>query len=140
MATVFIAKSKALQDWGHGVGVTKHLYKVGVSDGDINEALDQMNATKLAGRDDWKVLKKIEADLDEQTAVERVARREQVLDPDFYPQIRGAAGIFKVKVANVENDMVVRAALSSEHTSIKTGNAKTKDIAEYLLRHAVDTD
>jgi hypothetical protein len=134
---LFVAKSKGLQDWGHGVGVTKFLYKVGVAD-DADAAVADMNAAKFAGRDDWKIVKKSKAadDVGEDTAIARVAQREQELDPDYYPQIRGARGIFKIKVTNVENDMVVRAALASEHQSINTGKAKEKDIADYLLRRA----
>lgn len=139
MPALFVAKSKSLQDWGHGVGVTKFLYKVGVAD-DADTAVASMNAAKFAGRDDWKIVKKAKAadEVDEETAIARIARREQELDSDHYPQIRGARGIFKVKVTNVENDMVVRAALASEHQSINTGKAKEKDIAEYLLRRAGD--
>ena len=56
MATLFVARSKALQDWGHGVGVTKFLFKVGVVDGSIDEAIAVMNAEKVAGSADWKYL------------------------------------------------------------------------------------
>ena len=56
MTILYVAKSKALQDWGHGVGVTKHLYKVGVC-ADLDETIAAMNADKFAGRDDWKALK-----------------------------------------------------------------------------------
>ncbi len=137
--TLYVAKSKALQDWGHGVGVTKYLYKVGVAD-DADATIAEMNETQFAGRGDWKLLKKTKTELDETAATERVARREQILDPDFYPQIRGAGGVFKVKLTNVENDMVVRAALASEHEQIKTGTVKEKDIVAYLLRRAEEDD
>lgn len=136
MATLFVAKSKALQDWGHGVGVTKFLFKVGVTDGSIDDAILVMNAERVAGCDDWKPLDKQETEFDEATAIERVGRREQALDPDFYPKIRAARGIFKVKIDNVENDMMVRAALANENQQLKTLKAKDKDIAAYLLRRA----
>jgi len=136
VATLFVAKSKVLQDWGHGVGVTKFLFKVGVVDGSIDEAIAVMNAEKVAGSDDWKYLEKQDTELDDHTVIERVGRREQALDPEFYPKIRGARGIFKVKIDNVENDMMLRAALANENQQLKTLKAKDKDIAAYLLRRA----
>ena len=136
MATLFVAKSKALQDWGHGVGVTKFLFKVGVVDGSIDEAIAVMNAEKVAGSADWKYLEKQDTELDDHTVIERVGRREQALDPDFYQKIRGARGIFKVKIDNVENDMMLRAALANENQQLKTLKAKDKDIAAYILRRS----
>lgn len=136
MSTLFVAKSKDLQDWGHGVGVTKFLFKVGVADGTGDQAINHLNDQKAAGREDWKLLGKQEADQDEGTAVAQLALREQLLDPDFYPAVRGEPGIFKVKVSNVEDDMMVRAALANENEQLKTLKAKDKDIAAYLLRRA----
>jgi len=134
--TLFVAKSKDLQDWGHGVGVTKYLFKVGVTDGSGDDAITELTARKAAGREDWKLLGKQDADQDEAAALEQLGLREQLLDPDFYPAIRSEPGIFKVKIANVENDMMVRAALSNENEQLKTLKAKEKDIAAYLLRKA----
>jgi len=134
--TLFVAKSKALQDWGHGVGVTKFLFKVGVDESSGDEAVAMMNAEKVAGQDDWKLLGQKETDLADADALDRVARREQPLDPDFYPRIRGARGVFKVKLSNVENDMMVRAALANENQQLKNLKAKDKDIADYLMRRA----
>ena len=136
MPTLFVAKSKDLQDWGHSVGVTKYLFKVGVTDGSGDDAITELTARKAAGREDWKLLGKHDADQDEAAALEQLGLREQLLDPDFYPAIRSEPGIFKVKIANVENDMMVRAALSNENEQLKTLKAKEKDIAAYLLRKA----
>ena len=136
MSKLFVAKSKNLQDWGHGVGVTKFLFKVGVFDGSGDDAIARLNDEKAGGRDDWKLLGQQDSDQDEATALAQLARREQLLDPDFYPTIRGEPGIFKVKVSNVEDDMMVRAALANENEQLKTLKAKDKDIAAYLLRRA----
>ena len=139
MPTLFIAKSKDLQDWGHGVGVTKFLFKVGIADGSGDDAVGDLTARKAAGREDWKLLAKQDTDQDEAAVLEQLGSREQLLDPDFYPAIRNEPGIFKVKVSNVENDMMLRAALSNENEQLKTLKAKEKDIAAYLLRRASKT-
>ena len=136
MSTLFVAKSKNLQSWGHGVGVTKFLYKVGVSDGSADDAITGLNDAKAAGLEDWKLLAKQNVEHDEDAALGQLALREQQLDSDFYPPIRGEPGIFKVKVSNVEDDMMVRAALANENQQLKTLKANDKDIAAYLLRRA----
>ena len=139
MPTLFVAKSKDLQDWGHGVGVTKFLFKVGIADGSGDDAVADLTARKAAGREDWKLLAKQDTDQDEAAVLEQLGSREQLLDPDFYPAIRNEPGIFKVKVSNVENDMMLRAALSNENEQLKTLKAKEKDIAAYLLRRSSKT-
>ena len=136
MPKLFVAKSKDLQSWGHGVGVTKFLYKVGVFNGSADDAIIGLNDTKAAGLEDWKLLGEQDVEHDEAAALEQLALREQQLDSDFYPPIRGEPGIFKVKVSNVEDDMMVRAALANENQQLKTLKAKDKDIAAYLLRRA----
>jgi len=139
VSKLFVAKSKDLQDWGHGVGVTKFLFKVGVFDGSGEDATARLNEDKAGGREDWKLLAQQDSDQDEATALAQLALREQQLDPDFYPTIRGEPGIFKVKVSNVEDDMMLRAALANENEQLKTLKAKDKDIAAYLLRRAAQT-
>lgn len=140
MATLYVAKSRSLQTWGHSVGITKHLYKVGVSEGSAEDRIAEMNAGAFAGRDDWRLMKKAAAEASEDEVIERLNRREQMIDPGYYPQLRDARGIFKVKLTNVENDIVVRAALSSEYQPLAAGKPKEKDVADYLLRHAAGGD
>lgn len=139
MPKLFVAKSKDLQSWGHGVGVTKFLYKVGVFNGSADDAINDLNEAKAAGLEDWKLLGEEDVDHDEAAALEQLAIREQQLDTDFYPPIRGEPGIFKVKISNVEDDMMIRAALANENQQLKTLKAKDKDIAAYLLRRASQT-
>ena len=140
MPTLFVAKSKDLQDWGHGVGVTKFLFKVGITDGSGDDSVVDLTARKAAGREDWKLLAKQDTDQAEAAILEKLGSCEQLLDPDFYPAIRNEPGIIKVKVSNVENDMMLRAALSNENEQLKTLKAKEKDIAAYLLRRASKTN
>ena len=44
----------------------------------------------------------------------RAARKATLVDPLYYPQIKRAPGIFKVKLADVENFFLVREALDGQ--------------------------
>ncbi|CAA6606471.1 conserved hypothetical protein [Rhodospirillaceae bacterium LM-1] len=137
MACVYAAKSKSLGEWGGDVGLTAHLYKLGVFDGTPEEAVAALNDGKLCGHDDW-VLMKAESpdDLPDETAlIERLARKEKLVDPRIYPGIRGAVGIFKIKIANVENSILVKEALEGRPTKIK--KAKPAEIGAYLISNAL---
>lgn len=72
--------------------------------------------------------------IEEAGALARVAEKEMTIDPDYYPQLKGAAGIFKVKLVNVENYVLVRKALAGEQT--KAVRIKPTDFADYLIRNA----
>lgn len=135
MAFLYVAASKALAAWAADVGLTKHIYKVGVADGPIEDAIAALNGESFAGEADWKLLQKQETtDVDDASAVARVAAREKMIDPNYYPKIRGATGIFKVKIGNVANHLLVRRALAGEEE--KLDKVKTADIARYLLQSA----
>ena len=133
MPTIFIAASKELGKWGADVGISKHLFKLGVADDDAaEEAIKQLNEAGFAGQSDWKLLKKQQVeDLTEAQAIERLARKEKLVDPNYYPRIRGAAGIFRIKPANVENHLLVSRALAGEVPKIE--KLKPADIAQYLI-------
>lgn len=133
MAFVYVAASKALAAWAADVGLTKHVYKVGVTDGPAEDAVAALNSEQFAGEADWKLLQKQEArDAEDATAVARVALREKMIDPNYYPKIRGATGIFKVKIGNVANHLLVKRALAGEEARLE--KVKTADIARYLLQ------
>ncbi len=136
MTDLFVAMSRSLQTWAGDVGLTKHVYKLGIAAEDAEAALAALNKSGFAGRADWKLVRKqpVEA-VDEQDALARVGGKEMAVDPTYYPQIKGAKGIFKVKIPNVENHVLVRKALAGEqpkHVSIKPA-----DVADYLIRNAV---
>ncbi|MCU0839453.1 MAG: hypothetical protein MUE49_12145 [Rhodospirillales bacterium] len=136
MSTVFVAQSESLRSWATDVGLTKHVYYLGVVVEDGEAAVAAMNACRAGGRDDWKLIRqRTVADVDEADARETLARKETRIDPKYYPQLRGSPGIFKVKTANVENQMMVQRALAGELT--KALRLKATDIADYLIRNAV---
>jgi hypothetical protein len=135
MPTIFVAKSESLQNWASDVGLTPHVYKLGVSEDDGAAAVDALNAAAHAGRADWQLLAEQEVDaLDEKAALTRAALKETLVDPLYYPQIKRAPGIFKVKLANAENHFLVREALEGQQ--IKRLKLTPAQIGTYLIRMA----
>ena len=133
MATIYVARSSKLCKWASDVGLSKHVFKLGCTD----EDLKALATAGWAGETDWVVIKKQAVDgLAEADAVERVARREKLIDPKFYPKLKGATGVFKVVPAHVENHILVSRALagSAERVELKL---KPIDFAEYLIGHAI---
>lgn len=132
MPTVYVAASKELGKWGADVGISKHLFKVGVTDEPAEEAVAALNAAGYAGQADWKLVQKQEVErLSEQAALERIQRKEKMLDPNYYPRLRGTSGIFRVKPVNVENHILVAQALAGREP--KLDKLKPTDIAQYLI-------
>jgi hypothetical protein len=136
MASVFVAKSDSLQGWASDRGLTMHVYKLGVAEGSAADAVAELNETQHAGRSDWQLLAEQAADgVDEAAMLARVARKETLVDPTYYPQIKRAPGIFKVKPVNVENHFVVREALEGQQ--IKRIKITTAHVGTYLIRLAL---
>lgn len=135
MVEIYVAVSRSLQAWAGDVGLTKHLYKLGVDAEGADAALARLIEEPCAGRTDWKLVRKQEVEgMDEAEAFARVARKEMAIDPAYYPQLKGAKGIFKVKLDNVENHVLVRKALAGEQP--KAVRIKPTDFADYLIRNA----
>ncbi|MCU0893079.1 MAG: hypothetical protein MUD06_01955 [Rhodospirillales bacterium] len=135
MAEIYVAVSRSLQAWAGDVGLTKHVYKLGLAPDGAEAALSRLIADRCGGRTDWKLVRRQAVDsIDEATALARVAGRETAVDPDYYPQIKGAPGIFKVKLANVENHILLRQALAGEQP--QSARMKPTDFADYLIRSA----
>ena len=132
MATLFVATSKGLATWGSDVGLTKHIYKVGVGDQPAEAAIKELNDAAYAGQGDWKLAKKQDGvAVDEAAALARIAAREKAVDPNYYPRLKNTTGIFKVKIANVESQLLVQQALKGEDPHLV--KVKNADIAVYLL-------
>jgi hypothetical protein len=87
MATLYVASSKGLAKWGSDHGLTKYLFKVGVTDEDPAATIERLNAEQS----DWRLAKKVaNADADETTILARIAAKEKLVDPGYYPGIRKA--------------------------------------------------
>ena len=135
MSVIYVARSANASKWGASVGVTKHIYKVGVTDGTAEAAVKALNESAHAGESDWKLIKKQEADISEDAMLERLGQKEKMIDPTLYPKIKGAKGIFKVKPVNVENHFFVKQALADLET--KDIKIKHPEFADYLIHNAL---
>jgi hypothetical protein len=136
MAVIYVAASKALAEWGENVGLTKHLYLIRVADDGAEAAVDVLNENAFAGQTDWKLVKKEEAETaDEEALVARLGAKEKMVDPTYYPRIKGARGIFKVKLDNVENSIMVKRALMQQE--VKAVKLKPADVGAYLIQNAI---
>ncbi|MGH7122854.1 MAG: hypothetical protein ACREFI_00680 [Stellaceae bacterium] len=133
MATIYVARSSKLGKWASDVGLSKHVFKLGCTDEDPKALV----AAGWAGETDWQLVKKeVVEGLTEAEIIERVARKEKLIDPNFYPKLRGAAGVFKVIPAHVENHILVSRALAGEAERIEL-KLKPVDFADYLIANAV---
>jgi len=134
MATLYVARSKALSDWGYDVGLSKHIYKVGLTDQPIKDVI----AAGWAGEMDWSLVKKQDdvAGVTEDEVIDRLAGRTKMIDPKLYPRIRETRGIFKVAPAQVENHFLVAKALGGE-PDLRAIKIKTADFGSYLIANAL---
>lgn len=133
MATIFIARSANVSQWGSDVGLGKNLFKVGVTDGDPAALV----AEGWAGERDWTLVKQqADVDVTQAEVEERLARRQKRVDPTYYPRIKGETALFKVVDADVQRHMVLARAMAgeSERTPIRL---KAADYAAYLLSNAL---
>lgn len=133
MGVIYVARSASLGKWASDVGLSKHIYKVGYAE----EPLKALIETGWAGETDWTLVKKQAADgLDEAKIIERLSRKEKMVDPNLYPRIRGTVGIFKVLPAHVENHLLVARALAG---APELGDIKLRpaDFATYLIHNAM---
>jgi hypothetical protein len=134
MATIFVARSADLSQWASDVGLSKHVYKLGVTEAPLKEIV----AAGWSGFGGWVLVKKRDCveDLDSETAIARMVARVKMIDPALYPRLRGETGIFKVTPAQVENHIVLTRALADTHES---GEIKVKhpDFADYLIHNAL---
>ena len=133
MATLYVARSSKLGKWASDVGLSKHVFKLGCTDEDPKALV----TAGWAGETDWQLVKKQAVDgLTEADVIERVARKDKLIDPNFYPKLRGAAGVFKVLPAHVENHILVSRALAGQAERIEL-KLKPADFADYLIANAV---
>ncbi|WP_114393836.1 hypothetical protein [Oleisolibacter albus] len=133
MATIFVARSATLSDWGADVGLGKFLFKVGITESDPAD----LAAAGFAGLTDWTILKSQDAgDATEAEVLERLGKREKTVDPTYYPRIKGEAGLFKLTEQAVQRHMLLARALAGEDER-KVGKPKPADFAAYLITNAL---
>lgn len=135
MPALYVARSQSLQQWASDVGLTAHVYKLGVTDGPPEAAVESLNVAKLGGVADWTLVKAQEANCDEATALERVGRKEKLVDPAHYPRLGGAHGLFKVKLSSVQNRLMVQRMMAGEDE--KAIKPKPPDFAAHLIQDAL---
>ena len=135
MANVYVAASNNLAKWAEDVGLTRYVYKLGVTDDSPDEVVEALNEDAFAGQTDWMLIKKERIkDADKDVLIARLSEREKPVDPNFYPRIKGGKGIFKVKFVNVENHVIAKKALAGDME--KNIRIKPADIGEYLIHNA----
>ena len=133
MPVLFVARSVKLGRWGSDVGLGKHVYKVGVADDDPKT----LAATGWAGESDWKIVRTRDVEgLSEEEALQRLARKERMIDPNLYPKLKGAAGVFRLRAEQVENHILVSRALAGDSDRVDL-KLKPVDFADYLIHNAM---
>jgi hypothetical protein len=133
MGILYVARSAKLSRWGSDVGVGKHVYKVGVAEGDPKA----LAAAGWAGETDWTITRKQTVEgLAEEEALARLGRKERIIDPNLYPKLKGAAGVFRLSPTRVESHIIVTRALAGESDRVDI-KLKPADFADYLIHNAL---
>jgi hypothetical protein len=133
MGILYVARSVKLGRWASDVGLGKNVYKIGVADGDPKS----LAAAGWAGEIDWTIVRKaVVEQLSESEAFDRLARKEKMIDPNLYPKLKGATGVFRLTPARVEDHIIITRALAgqSDRAAIKL---KPTDYADYLIHSAL---
>ena len=133
MGILYVARSAKLCRWASDVGLGKHVYKVGVASGDPRA----LATAGWAGEADWTITRKQTAeDLSEVEALTRLARKEKVIEPNLYPKLKGAKGVFRLAPTRVESHIIVTRALAGESDRVEI-KLKPTDFADYLIHNAL---
>lgn len=133
MGVIYVARSAKLGKWASDVGLSKHIFKLGYTEEDPKPIIEK----GWAGETDWALVKKREAEgVDEDEVVARLARKEKMVDPAYYPRLRGTKGVFKVVPEHVENHILVSRAMAGDSERIEL-KLKPADFADYLIHNAL---
>jgi len=133
MPVLYVARSAGFSDWASDVGLSKHVYKLGLT----GEPVKELVAAGWSGFSDWKLLKQQDIEgRTEEDIVTRLAARIKMIDPALYPKLKGVTGMFKVLPAQVENHIALTRALAGNEES---GDFKVKpvDFANFLIHNAL---
>jgi hypothetical protein len=132
MASIYVARSVKMNKWASDVGLGKQVYKLGVADGDLKA----LAAAGWAGEGDWAIVKAEVVDgLAEDEAIDRLAGKERMIDPNLYPKLKGTRGVFRINPTKVENHILVSRALAGD-SDLKALKLKPVDFAGYLIANA----
>jgi len=133
MGVIYVARSAKFGKWASDVGLSKHVFKVGYSDEDPKPTVEK----GWGGEGDWALIKKQEVEgIGEDEIIARLARKEKLIDPNYYPRLRGATGMFKVSPEHVENHILVSRAMAGDAQRIEL-KLKPLDFADYLIHNAL---
>ena len=133
MGILYVARSVKLSRWASDVGVGKHVYKLGVAESDPKA----LAAAGWAGETDWTITRKQAVEgLGEDEALARLERKEKMIDPNLYPKLKGAAGVFRLNPTRVESHIIVTRALAGESDRVEI-KLKPTDFADYLIHNAL---
>jgi hypothetical protein len=133
MAVLYVARSVKLCRWASDVGLGKHVYKVGVAPGDPKALV----AAGWAGETDWTITRKQEVEgLSEEEPLARLARKEKVVEPNLYPKLKGATGVFRLAPTRVESHIIVTRALAGQSDQVEA-KLKPTDFADYLIHNTL---
>lgn len=133
MGVIYVARSAKLSQWASDVGLSKNVFKVGCTD----EQPKLVVQAGWAGETDWVLVKEQEAEgLSEAEVIARLAPKAKMIDPNYYPKLKGAVGIFKVLPAHVENHIIVTQALAGVEERVER-KLKPTDFAVYLIHNAL---
>jgi hypothetical protein len=136
MPSVYIAMSETMQEWGSDAGISKHLYKVGFTDEAPEEAVKELIEEGYAGHKDWVLVDFREtAALDQAALMTRLAERMKVIDPLYYPKIKGARDIVRLDQRKVEANIVIKRTMEGRDS--KVPKLKPKDMAAFILDAAL---
>lgn len=136
MPSVYIAMSEAMQEWGSDAGISKHLYKVGFTDEAPEDAVKELVETGYAGQKDWVLVGARETGtIDEVALMSRIGERMKIVDPLYYPKIKGAKDIVRMDQRKVEANIVIK--LTMEGRASKVPKLKPKDMAGFILDAAL---
>lgn len=136
MPSVYIAMSPTMQEWGSDAGISKHLYKIGVTDETPEEAVKALNEEGYAGQKDWELAGARDAEsVDPAALMQRVGERQKLVDPLYYPKIKGAKDIVRVDQRKVEAHIVIKRTMEGRDS--KVPKVKPKDMAGFILDSAL---
>jgi len=133
MGILYVARSVKLSRWASDVGVGKHVYKLGVAESDPKP----LAAAGWAGETDWTITRKQAVEgLGEEEALARLGRKDKMIDPNLYPKLKGATGVFRLIPTRVESHIIVTRALAGESDRVEI-KLKPTDFADYLIHNAL---